>query len=55
MVTSTFKGKPWEIKAFIFCKKLKEARENELRLKKYKRRDIIKKVINTQTFPWDYN
>lgn len=53
-VASTRNLRPWIIKVFIVCKDLTEARSNEYRLKKYKRKDILNKVILDKTFPWNY-
>lgn len=46
--------RPWIIKGFIQCSNLTEARSSEYRLKKYKRKDILEKVIKDKTFPWNY-
>lgn len=51
---STSKFRPWVLKVFIKCISLSEARVNEYRLKKYKRRDILDKVIKDKIFPWNY-
>jgi putative endonuclease len=53
-VFSTKNTRPWVIKVFIECSSLHEARANEYKLKKYKRRDILEKVIRDKTFPWNY-
>jgi putative endonuclease len=53
-VASTRNFRPWKIKAFIECISLSEARRNEYRLKKYKRRDILEKMIIDKTFPWNH-
>ena len=53
-VTSTRNMKPWVLKVFIECINLTEARVNEHRLKKYKRRDILEKVVKDKIFPWNY-
>ena len=46
---------PLIILVFIICKNTTEARQAEYRLKKYKRRDILEKVIKDGVFPWQYN
>lgn len=53
-VASTKNLRPWIIKAFVECSNLTEARSSEYRLKKYKRRDILDKVILDKIFPWNY-
>ncbi len=53
-VASTKNLIPWKIKVFIECVDLSEARSNEYRLKKYKRKDILEKVIKDKVFPWNY-
>ena len=53
-VFSTKNMRPWKIKVFIECETLTEARSSEYRLKKYKRRDILDKVIQDKTFPWNH-
>lgn len=45
---------PYELATFIVCANLTEARKAEYRLKKYKRRDILEKVIQDKTFPWNF-
>lgn len=55
IVRATAKTKPFELKIFINCNTLSEARRCEYRLKKYKRRDILEKVIVDGLFPWQYN
>ena len=54
-VPSTGNLRPLFIKAFIKCESLTGARTSEYRLKQYKRRDVIEKVINDSIFPWDHN
>ena len=53
-VVSTRNTRPWVLKVFIKCDNLREAKSNEYRLKKYKRRDILKEVIKDRIFPWNY-
>ena len=53
-VFSTRNTRPWVIKVFVECDNLKEARSSEYRLKKYKRKDILNKVIKDKIFPWNY-
>ena len=53
-VVSTKNIRPWKIKIFIECDTLTEARSSEYRLKKYKRKDILEKVIKDKIFPWNH-
>ena len=53
-VASTKNIRPWVLKIFIECSSLTEARSKEYRLKKYKRKDILEKVIKDGVFPWNY-
>ena len=53
-VYATSKTKPWSLGIFISCSNLTEAKQCEYRLKKYKRRDIVEKVIKDGIFPWNY-
>jgi len=53
-VASTKNIRPWIVKVFIESNSLTEARSNEYRLKKYKRKDILDKVIQDKIFPWNY-
>jgi putative endonuclease len=53
-VISTRNMRPWRVKIFIECATLTEARSSEYRLKKYKRKDILNKIINDKIFPWNY-
>ncbi len=45
---------PWELRVFIKCENPTEARMAEYKLKKYKRRDILERVIENKTFPWNH-
>lgn len=45
---------PFELKAAIYCKSLEEARASEYRLKQYKNKAIIEKVISDRVFPWNH-
>jgi len=54
LVQATKNIRPLEIKCFISCKSLTGARQSEYRLKQYKRKDILEKVILDKIFPWDY-
>jgi putative endonuclease len=45
---------PLDLKAQLPCKTLKEAREAEYRLKRYKNRKILEKLIVDCAFPWEY-
>lgn len=53
-VFSTRNMRPWFVKVFVECGNLTEARSSEYRLKKYKRKDILDKVIKDKIFPWNY-
>ena len=46
---------PWTLKIFLPCSTFEEARKAEYRLKSYKRRDILEKVIQSGIFPWEHN
>ena len=54
IVKATANLKPLELKCFISCDTLTDARSSEYRLKKYKRRDILEKVIEDGIFPWKH-
>ena len=54
LVKATKNLRPLEIKCFIPCANLTEAKKSEYRLKTYKRKDIVEKVIIDKTFPWNY-
>ncbi len=45
---------PLKLKVFLPCSTLKEARQAEYRLKKYKRKNILELVIQEKIFPWEY-
>ncbi|HEY4494334.1 MAG TPA: GIY-YIG nuclease family protein [Candidatus Paceibacterota bacterium] len=45
---------PFVLERFILCKSFEEARHSEYKLKKYKRKDIVNKVIADGVFPWNY-
>ncbi|MBI4193326.1 MAG: GIY-YIG nuclease family protein [Candidatus Colwellbacteria bacterium] len=51
-VASTKNYAPLKVVAFISCESITHARRAEYRLKSYKRKDIIEKVINDKVFPW---
>jgi len=51
---TTKKLRPLVLMKFIPCVSLSEARQNEYKLKKYKRKDIIEKVILDGIFPWNH-
>lgn len=46
---------PWELKIFIPRSNITGAKQAEYRLKKYKRRDILEKMIIDGLFPWEYS
>ena len=46
--------RPFNLKVFLVCESLTKARKAERRFKKYKRKDIIEKVIRDKNFPWNY-
>jgi len=52
-VKATKNNRPFELARFIPCADLSEARKNEYHFKRYKRRDIIDKVIKDGIFPWN--
>jgi putative endonuclease len=51
-VLSTKNGRPWSLATFIECYDLSSAKSSELRLKDYKRKDILDKVVADGIFPW---
>ena len=53
-VKSTENMRPWKLKAFVKKETLQEARKAELRLKRYKSRVILEKVISDGVLPWDF-
>ena len=53
-VRATRNIKPLELKVFINQGSLKKARSGELRLKRYKSRIILEKVIADGRLPWEY-
>ena len=53
-VQSTKNIKPLTLVAFIKCENITQARKAEYKLKKYKRRDILEKVIKDGLFPWEF-
>ncbi len=54
LVRATRNLRPLEIKCFIRCSNPTEAKQSEYRLKNYKRKDILEKVITDKIFPWNY-
>ncbi len=54
LVVSTKNIRPFELCAILRCDTLQEARIFEHRLKDYKSRKIIEKVIVSKIFPWKY-
>ncbi len=54
LVSATKNMRPLAIVAFVECEDITEAKSSEYRLKKYKRRDILEKVILDKMFPWNY-
>ena len=54
-VLSTRNGRPWSLAVFIECSGLGLAKTAEFRLKKYKRKDILDKVVADGVFPWQHN
>ncbi len=53
-VFSTKNTRLWVLKRFLSCESEREAKSNEFRLKKYKRKDILERVIQDGIFPWNY-
>ena len=47
--------RPLEFKVFIECVTTEEAKKSEYRLKRYKSRKIIEKVIESGVLPWNYS
>ena len=54
LVVSTKNIRPLELKAVLPCATIDEARIYEHRLKDYKSRKIIEKVVISKIFPWNY-
>ncbi len=54
LVSATKFMRPFELRRFVECKTLTEARIAEYRLKKYKSKKIIEKVIKSGILPWYY-
>ncbi len=54
LAVSTKNIRPLELKAILQCNTIEEARINEHKLKDYKSRKIIEKVVESGIFPWDY-
>ncbi len=54
LVKATKNLRPLKIKCFIPCVDLTEAKKSEYRLKRYKSRDILEKVIKDKIFPWNH-
>lgn len=53
-VKSTKNIRPLELKVILPCSNISEARIYEHKLKNYKSKKIIEKVIISKVFPWDY-
>lgn len=53
-VKSTKNMRPWQLKVFVKRDSLLEARKDEYRLKKYKNRAILEKVISDGILPWEH-
>ncbi|OGI59542.1 hypothetical protein A2814_03365 [Candidatus Nomurabacteria bacterium RIFCSPHIGHO2_01_FULL_38_19] len=51
---TTKKLRPLVLARFISCSSSREAKQFEYKLKKYKRKDILEKVIKDGIFPWNY-
>ncbi|OGF65939.1 hypothetical protein A3I27_01705 [Candidatus Giovannonibacteria bacterium RIFCSPLOWO2_02_FULL_43_11b] len=54
LVRATWFYKPWDLKTFIECASLTEAKKSEYRLKQYKNRKILIKVVKDGIFPWNH-
>lgn len=54
LVKSTKNVRPFIFAVFLPCQNLSEARKSERRLKNYKRKNILDKVIKDGLFPWEY-
>lgn len=55
LVKATMYLVPLELKAKIVCRTISDARKAEYRLKRYKSRKILERVIKDRTFPWQHN
>lgn len=55
LVSATQFIAPMGVKLFIERQTLQDARRAEYRLKKYKSRKIIEKIIKDGTLPWEHN
>ena len=53
-VKATMHLRPWVVKGFVPCETMTLEKQSELRLKSYKSRKIVEKVIADLIFPWDY-
>lgn len=53
-VASTKNLTPLVLMVFVQCTTLGEARAAEYRLKQYKRKDILEKVVADGIFPWNH-
>ena len=54
LVAATRFIRPLELRQFFILPTLEEARKAEYRLKQYKNKRIIEKVIESGIFPWEY-
>lgn len=55
LVKATRYLRPLELKVFVECVSSLAARQAELRLKNYKSRVIVEKVIEDSILPWKYS
>jgi putative endonuclease len=53
-VNSIKNGRPWVVKRLIPVDASVKVKSVEYKLKKYKRRDIIEKVVSDGIFPWEH-
>ncbi|TSD04230.1 MAG: GIY-YIG protein [Parcubacteria group bacterium Greene0714_36] len=55
IVYATRALRPLILKRFIPCSSLTDTRQSEYRLKRYKSRKILEKVLESGVFPWEYS
>ena len=55
LVNATKALRPLALQLFIPCSSITDARQAEYRLKKYKSKKIVVKVLASGIFPWQYS
>lgn len=55
LVSATKGLRPLALQRFILCPSITDARQAEYRLKKYKSRKIVERVLASGIFPWQYS